>query len=81
MDDKKIKGPFDGKKQISQEKEEELLGEQEAGSDAAGGAEKNKILERHMREHPEGDPAVRRKNPSRDEIGRTYRRLEKKKTG
>jgi hypothetical protein len=30
--------------------------------------EKNALMEQHFREHPEGDPAVRRKNPVRGTI-------------
>lgn len=31
--------------------------------------ERDKIVEEHFREHPEGDPAVRRKGPIRERVG------------
>lgn len=51
--------------------------EQESHESGIVSPEKNKILEEHMRKYPEGDPAVRRVNPSRDEIGRVYHRSDK----
>lgn len=53
-----------------------VIPEQETHESGIVSPEKNEILKEHMEKYPEGDPAVRRVNPSRDEIGRNYIRPE-----
>lgn len=51
--------------------------EQESHESGIVSEEKNKIFEEHAKNYPEGDPAIRRINPSRDVVGRIYHRSNK----
>lgn len=48
--------------------------EREAHDSGIVSPEKNKIVEEHYKEHPEGDPSVRRIRPDRGEIPITERK-------